>query len=126
LDIEQLDQVLSLYRGDFLPGEPGAPWTAPTRERLRGKFMHQLERHGRHFENTKRWDEAVSWYLRGIDADPFAETFYLGLMRCHQAQGRIAEALSAYRRLRQTLSIALGISPSSSVEAVARELQLHS
>jgi DNA-binding SARP family transcriptional activator len=72
-----------------------------------------------------RWDDAISWCLRGIDADPIAEAFYQGLMRCHQAQGRTAEGLSAYRRLRQTLSITLGVAPSPSTEAVARELRLH-
>jgi LuxR family maltose regulon positive regulatory protein len=122
---DELERVLSLYKGDFLPGEPGAPWAAPTRERLRGKFIHQLERHGRLLEEMNRWDGAVSWYLRGIDADPIAEAFYQGLMRCHQAQGRAAEGLSAYRRLRQTLSITLGVAPSPSTEAVARELRLH-
>jgi LuxR family maltose regulon positive regulatory protein len=122
-DAKDVDRVLSLYKGDFLAGEPNTPWAVPTRERLRGKFVHQLERHGHCLEESERWDEAVSWYLRGIDADAMAEVFYQGLMRCYQAQGRIAEAMSAYRRLKQTLSITLGISPSPATEAVARALR---
>ncbi|MEX0959815.1 MAG: BTAD domain-containing putative transcriptional regulator [Burkholderiales bacterium] len=118
-----LDRVLSLYKGDFLAGEPEAPWATPLRERLRGKFIHQLERYGLCLEELGQWDNAVSWYLRGIDTDPMAEAFYQGLMRCLRAQGRIAEAMSAYRRLRQTLSITLGIAPSPATEAVARALR---
>ena len=118
-----MEPVLSLYKGDFLPGEAAAPWAAATRERLRGKFVHRLEQHGQELEDQKKWDDAISWYLRGIDADSIAETFYQGLIRCHRAQGRTAEALSAYRRLKQTLSITLGIAPSASTEAIARDLR---
>ena len=51
-------------------------------------------------------------YLRGLDADPVVETFHQGLMRCYQRLGRHAEAISAYRRMRQVLSVVLGVSPS--------------
>jgi DNA-binding SARP family transcriptional activator len=122
-DATDLDRALSLYKGDFLAGEPDAPWATPLRERLRGKFIHQLERHAQRLEDLGQWDQAVAWYLRGIDADPMAEAFYQGLMRCHQEQGRVAEAMSAYRRLKQTLSVTLGISPSPATEAVARALR---
>lgn len=60
---------------------------------------------------------------RGIEADDLVEVFYLGLMRCYRALGRPAEAMSTYRRLRQTLSVVLGITPSPAAEALAQELR---
>jgi DNA-binding SARP family transcriptional activator len=44
-------------------------------------------------------------------------------MRCHLAAGRYAEGMAAYRRLRQTLSVLLGIAPSEPSQALARALQ---
>jgi pentatricopeptide repeat protein len=44
-------------------------------------------------------------------------------MRCYARQGRHAEAISTYRRLRQTLSVVLGVAPSPSTEALVRELR---
>ncbi|MBX9965042.1 MAG: bacterial transcriptional activator domain-containing protein, partial [Burkholderiales bacterium] len=52
-----------------------------------------------------------------------AESFHQGLMRCYQALGRHAEGMSVYRRLRQTLSLTLGIVPSERSQALARALQ---
>ena len=44
-------------------------------------------------------------------------------MRCYRALGRLAEAMTTYRRLRQTLSVVLGIAPSPVAEALAQELR---
>ncbi|MCW5622364.1 MAG: bacterial transcriptional activator domain-containing protein, partial [Burkholderiales bacterium] len=57
-------------------------------------------------------EQAQMLYLRGIDADPIVEVFHQGLMRCYQAQGRHLEAISAFRRMRQILSVVLGVAPS--------------
>jgi DNA-binding SARP family transcriptional activator len=56
---------------------------------------------------------AMDCYRRGIEADPLAETFYQGLMRCLAAAGRQAEGAAVFRQLRQTLSVVLGIPPSA-------------
>lgn len=51
-----------------------------------------------------------------------AESFYQGLMRCYAASGKPAEALGVYRRLRQTLSVVLGVAPSAASESLHRQL----
>jgi pentatricopeptide repeat protein len=61
-------------------------------------------------------------YLRGIEADPIVEAFHQGLMRCYQRLGRYTEAISAYRRLRQVLSVVLGVSPSEQSEMLYRAI----
>ena len=59
---------------------------------------------------------AIALYMRGIDADPAIESFYQGLMRCYDRSGRRSEAIAAYQRLRQILSVTLGLQPSPSSE----------
>ncbi len=43
-------------------------------------------------------------------------------MRCYWRMGRLTEAVSAYRRLRQTLSAVLGVEPSAESEVIYREV----
>jgi LuxR family maltose regulon positive regulatory protein len=121
---DHVTQAFAFYRGEFLPDEPDATWAVSLRERLRSKFVYHVEQACVQLESTQRWHEAIALYLRGMDADTLSETFYQGLMRCYAGLGNRAEALSVYRRLRQQLSVVLGMQPSSSSEALARELRL--
>ncbi len=116
-------KALALYRGNFLPADAEQPWTVKMRERLRVKFVRLVETVAREEESAGHWDKAIADYLKGLDADDLVESFHLGLMRCYQGQGRPAEAIAAFRRLRQTLSVVLGIAPSPAAEKLARELR---
>ena len=115
--------ALELYRGPFLHEEPDARWAIPARERLRAKFLQHLAEEAKDRERSSDFDTAIKWYTRGIEADEIAESFYQGLIRCHLARQRRAEALGAYRRMRQVLSVVLGIEPSVESEALYRTLR---
>ena len=117
-------RALDLYHGEFLKEEADLAWTASTRERLRTKLLRCIEHTGRKLESKNRYQEAVTLYVRGLDSDPLSETFYQGLMRCYAGQDRRAEALSVYRRMRQQLSVVLGLPPSRTSQALARQLRL--
>ena len=108
----QVRQALDLYRGDFLQDDPDARWALQTRERLRTKFMRALSDEAAELEATGDWENALRLYAKGLEADDLAESFYQGVMRCLLHHGKRAEALSAYRRMRQILSVVLGIQPS--------------
>lgn len=115
--------AVALYRGNFLPADTDEPWTVKTRERLRGKFVRLVEAVAQTDEAAGHWEKAMAHYLKGLEADDLVEAFHLGLMRCYRSLGRPAEAMSTYRRLRQTLSVVLGITPSPAAEALAQELR---
>lgn len=112
-----------LYRGQFLPADTDAPWSVSMRERLKARFVQFVTDHGEQLESPARWDEAADWYRRGLVADDLSESFYQGLMRCYLETGRCAEGLSVFRRMRQILSVTLGIPPSPRSEALHRSLQ---
>jgi DNA-binding SARP family transcriptional activator len=113
-----------LYLGAFLHQDEGASWTIPTRERLRDKFIRAVGKFGEALENSDQYEAAIDLYSRGIHADPLIEPFYQGLMRCYDKLNRRAEAASAYRRLRETLSIVLGVTPSSASQRLFESLRL--
>lgn len=55
--------------------------------------------------------------------DNLAEEFYRRLMVCRREQGRIADAMSVYRRCRENLSITLGVVPSADTVAICNSLR---
>jgi DNA-binding SARP family transcriptional activator len=115
--------ALELYRGSFLQGDGETPWSALMRERLRGKFVRTLQTVAHQLETAGRHEEAIDLYLRGIDADDLIEPFYQGLMRSYQLLGRCTEAASAYRRMRQALSVTLGVQPGLESQRLFEELR---
>lgn len=114
-------RLLGLYGADFLSGED-ATWALVARERLRSKFMRSMSTLGQRLEQGRHDHQAGLLYQRGIEAAPLAEEFHRGLMRAYRAQGRVAEAVDAYRRCHQLLGSTLGAEPSSATKALYREL----
>jgi len=119
--IRLYEKALFLYRGPFLQPEEMSCAASP-REKLRSGFLRAVAHLGQCYEDRERWEEAVSCYGKGIDADDLAEELYRRLMVCHLRQGREAEALSVYRRCRKTLSSVLGVNPSAETRAIAASL----
>jgi DNA-binding SARP family transcriptional activator len=117
------DEILNLYGGAFLGQEDGASWAVPMRERLRSKFIHAVGGQASFLESAGQYEQAIDLYERGIDADPLVENFYQGLMRTHERMNQRAEALSAYRRLRQVLSVTLGVHPSAASQRLFESLR---
>ena len=115
--------ALMLYKGSFLSADLDAPWSAPMRERLRTKFIGLVSKQGQQLEAGQQYAAAVSLYERGLDADNLVEEFHQGLMRCYARLNRNAEALAVYVRLKQLLSLALGVQPSNSTQVLYRSLR---
>jgi two-component SAPR family response regulator len=115
------EKALSLYRGFFLPSEE-TTWSESPREKLRSKFLQSIATLGHRLEDREQWEEAVSWYRKGLEVDELAEELYRRLMVCHIRQGREAEALYVYKRCRKTLSSVLGVDPSTETRRLAESL----
>lgn len=122
LAAEDGEQALALYRGTFLPNDDADGWTVTARERLRARFVRLVEDLGARHEAVSDGARALDIYRRGVEADPLAETFYQGQMRCLAAAGRHAEGAAVYRQLRRTLSVVLGIPPSAESRRLASTL----
>lgn len=122
-DGSRAEKVLGLYQGSFLAGDGEAPWIVGYRDRLRARFVGLVSSVARTLESGGALDDAVALYLRGIEVDDLAEPLYQGLMRCYQGLGRVPEALGTYRRLRQILSVTLGVRPGATSEQLYESLR---
>ncbi len=117
-------RAIALYQGAFLAGDTDSPWSASMRERLRSKFIRHVGRLAERLEAAGEVAQAAEHYRRGLEVDDLAEAFYQRLMRCYLHQGMRAEGLRLYQRLRQSLSLVLGIRPSPESEALRQRLQV--
>jgi len=90
------------------------------RERLRSRFLRNLESAARIFANRPP-ERATACYQAALEVEPLAEALHLGLMRCYLSTNRKAEALAAYERCRKILVSQLGIPPSADLEALSRQ-----
>ena len=116
------DDLLQLYRGDFLKHEDGASWARPPRIKLRSRFSRALSRLAQGFEKQGQNEKAAELYLRGLEVDEVAEELYQGVMECYRRMERTAEGLSIYERCRDVLSSVLEASPSPKTEAIRKTL----
>lgn len=116
------DSLLSLYRGRFLSAEEDKPWMMPARDRLAARFARALASCARVLVSAGEPAEAEGLYRRGLELDNLSEALYRGLMECCAAQGHRSEAINAYRRCRELLSIVLNTRPSDETEALYRRL----
>ncbi len=113
--------LLDAYRGNLLGSDESA-WLAKPRDALRARFVRSLMRVGEALERAGDWSTAVDVYRRGLEADTLAEPFYRGLIRSLAATGDRAEALNAFRRCRELLSVVLGLQPSAETERLYRQI----
>ena len=117
------EQLLSLYGGELLKGEMDAPWLIAARDRVRSKFLRTLKLLGAYWEERQAWHQAVNLYERALEIDSLAEDIYRRLIRCYVRAGQPAEALRAYSRCRELLSLVLGIPPSAETETLYQALR---
>ncbi|MGH2346925.1 MAG: DUF6788 family protein, partial [Chloroflexota bacterium] len=120
--LEALESAAALYTGDLLPDETGE-WCVGPREALRLRrhglllsLQEALTRHGRH-------DGALA-VLQGLLADdPAQEEAARRMMHLLARQGRRAEALRIYDRVKQALRREVRAQPSAELEILARTLR---
>jgi DNA-binding SARP family transcriptional activator len=118
-----INGVLALYQGPFLAGEDELSDVIVTRERIEARITRVVTALGDRLEATNQHAEAVRLYRRVVEQQPLTEDTVRRLMTCLLHLGQRAEALAAYRRCRQQLSVVLGVRPAAETEALAAQLR---
>ncbi len=115
--LDEVTSVLDLYRGPLLDGcDLGAVRLA--RERLRGKLSRAIARVADNGIAHRRHAQVAAQVDRAVELDPLDERLYEAQMRAHLAMGRHADVLRSYENCATTLRAALGVKPSSAIEAL--------
>lgn len=120
--LTELQRVVALYAGGFLPTDSEESWSVPARERLHSCFQRLISSYGRALLADQRAEEALSAYRLGLERDDRDELFYQGVMRCAIALNRPVEGIEAYQRCRRVLASVWGTTPIAETEALLRRL----
>lgn len=114
------DHTEVLLAGDLLP-DWYDDWVVLERERLRQVRLHALEALCRNLTDSARYGDAVLAGMAAISAEPLRESAHYVLIRAHLAEGNAAEAVRQYLRFSQLVREALGVKPSSRLNALLAE-----
>jgi ATP/maltotriose-dependent transcriptional regulator MalT/DNA-binding SARP family transcriptional activator len=121
LSLVDLEAIVSFYGGEFLHGDDEAPWLLGARATLSRRFRAALLAAEEAIApaDQPRYMAALE---RALGTEPVAEDIARALMRMHRGRGEYAEALSVHRRLRDMLSIVLGVAPSARTEELRQQV----
>jgi DNA-binding SARP family transcriptional activator len=114
VDVESLEEAVSLYRGNFLEGID-ADWVLQPRAELERQFLVAAQSLLSEYERQGRHGAAVAVAERVLAVDPFHEPFHLALMRHQVALGHLAAARQHYRHYCRLMHDAFGRGPDPAV-----------
>lgn len=118
-----VDEIVGLYRGQFLESDLDATWAVSPRQKLRLAVRRRLTDLAREQETTGNLSDAITIYRKAQNVDSATEELYLGEMRCLHRLGRTADALGVFNNLRSVLKAEFGTGPSFEIERYAERIK---
>ena len=114
--LEQLQEAVDLYRGDYLPDSLYEPWAAEERERLATLFLESADKLCELYLETNRFNEAIDLCQRILARDNCWERAYRHLMQAYNALGDRGQLARTYQRCLQVLKEELDVPPSQETQ----------
>lgn len=121
--LSELDRVLQLYTGDYLPEDLYEDWTQKRRERLR-RFHCWLLEHAATLAIAQRMGIRACEYLQTLlEHDATDEQTHRLLILVYARMGHRTDALNQFNRLRTILRTELNAAPLPETVALYRDIQ---
>ena len=121
--LNEFDNVLKLYGGDYLPDDLYKDWAQRRRDRLRRSYSWLLEQAAR-IAIASAQGQRASEYLRAlVEQNTLDEAMHYELMLIYARIGRRSEALNQYQVLRKILHEELRATPAPKTLELYRTIQ---
>lgn len=127
--IDQLEQAVAAYRGDFLEGFsladslPFEEWALAQREHLRLVVVDALHRVAAFHETAGDPGQAGAAARRALALEPWDEEAHRQVMRSLALGGQRSQALAQYETCRRLLRQELGVEPAQETTALAESIR---
>ncbi len=115
---DQLQSVISLYRGSFLEGftlkdcPAFDDWSAIVRERVQQQASSLFSRLAISHEQNKDYEKAIVCARKRLELEPWQEDAHRSLMRLLALSGQRPAALAQFESCKRSLKSELGVEPS--------------
>ena len=125
----RLEQLLKLYRGEFLAGFSlddstlFEEWLLLKREWLHGRAVDALTTLADYHERRGEFDQARRYAQQQVHFEPWREEAHRQLMRLLALAGQRSAALAQYQTCTRALQIELGVAPSSETIKLADQIK---
>ena len=117
-----LEQAISVYQGDLLPG-CYEDWIEPEREHLRSQSQNAHQKLIQIFEEQREYALALDVGQSLLRLDRLDEGTYVTLMRLHALRDDLSGARRIYQNAIETLRRELDVEPSESLRSTYQRLQ---
>lgn len=119
--IQYLQEAVSHYRGELLPGFYD-DWILAAREECHQAYLDALFELSKLLEDARQYTEAIQAVNRLLRADMLNESAYQQLMRLHALNDDRAGALQVYHTCSTVLMRELGVEPSADIKRLHEQL----
>jgi DNA-binding SARP family transcriptional activator len=120
--IEALNELMSVYRGELLPGDVYDDWFSTLRDKYRLSFIDAMLRAVDLLLERDDPCEALLFARRGLYVEPHREDLYQAALRCHIAAGQRGAAIDTFIQCKSRLAEELGLDPSSETLGLYQEI----
>ena len=117
LAAQSINAVLTNYKGVYFAEEDGPPWLLAGRQAIASSVRHALLTADLILGGSAD-TQLIPALQRALLHDPASEDLARSLMLAHLRRGQHVEALNVYRRLREMLSLLMGLAPSIETEHI--------
>ena len=116
------DRALAMFDGRILATAGDAPWAEPVRARLEQTRFGLIEDRAAARLELGAAGDLIGELGELVEAHPLRERLWVMLMTSLYRDGRQADALAAYRRIKDHLADELGIDPGPELQELQRRL----
>jgi DNA-binding SARP family transcriptional activator len=120
-DVRQIEEVLTLYRGDLLEGMY-EDWALRERERFRSLHLNCLTRLMEWHAHSGNRDQSIAIGHEILHRDPVREEIHRALMRYYLESGQRSLATRQYMQCRDLLAQELGVAPLEETQVLYQQI----
>jgi predicted ATPase/DNA-binding SARP family transcriptional activator len=124
---DELEQALSLYRGELLQDIPVEPWFAQDRTLLHTRLLWALDQLVALYSGQERLAKAIDCQRQRVDIAGAAQdqAGHAKLIAMLVEAGRLTEAAVQYKQCRALLASELGEAPSAALQALYQQIKAY-
>ncbi len=119
--VEEIIEIISLYRGELLPGFYDE-WVVLERDRLQAAYHQNMNLLLEGLIQTGRWDDALKWSEQWIGLGYSPEPAYRALMSAYAGLGDQGMISATYQRCVESLNRDLGLEPSPETQRLYEQV----